>query len=387
MTDDREVVIVVPVYRETLTATEQVSLAQLVRVLGRYDICFIAPRSFAGRYIDTVPRGRVLLLPNEYFTSKASYSRLLLTADFYRQFTEYRYILIYQLDAFVFSDRLAEFCAMGYDYIAAPVPRYSANWRDIGTNIGVGGLSLRRVASAIRLLEQRDAILAALPDKLRQTIYSWEDLFFAYASTRGDLDYHVPSFQVALDFALSADVAHAYEQMPRWLPFGCHAFDVVDYWHYQPIINGYGYNLPEPVGAKCMPTRRARVARYMVERLLRAENNNAAERVRTRLLTHIGAKKVAIWGCGAYGLPLARLLAPRLHCIYDRNAEQRLNGVEQLPPEHKHLAQERFPIIVGALNRENELCAMLSRLGKIAGKDYFRISELLQLITEPRDKL
>ncbi len=39
---------------------------------------------------------------------------------FYKTFTAYEYILIYQLDAFVFCDALKEWCAKGYDYIGAP---------------------------------------------------------------------------------------------------------------------------------------------------------------------------------------------------------------------------------------------------------------------------
>lgn len=45
----------------------------------------------------------------------------MLEADFYRRFGKYKYMLIYQLDAFVFSDKLLDFCEMGYDYIGAPV--------------------------------------------------------------------------------------------------------------------------------------------------------------------------------------------------------------------------------------------------------------------------
>ena len=39
----------------------------------------------------------------------------------YSRFEKYEYMLIYQLDAFVFSDRLMEFVEAGYDYIGAPL--------------------------------------------------------------------------------------------------------------------------------------------------------------------------------------------------------------------------------------------------------------------------
>ena len=40
-------------------------------------------------------------------------------------FLEYQYMLIYQLDAFVFEDKLDYFCELGYDYIGIPVPDYT----------------------------------------------------------------------------------------------------------------------------------------------------------------------------------------------------------------------------------------------------------------------
>ncbi len=38
---------------------------------------------------------------------------------FYKQFLNYEYILIYQLDAFVFKDEL-NYCSQGIDYVGAP---------------------------------------------------------------------------------------------------------------------------------------------------------------------------------------------------------------------------------------------------------------------------
>lgn len=38
-----EVVIVVPVYKEWRDSTETLSLEQLYRILGTYNICFVAP--------------------------------------------------------------------------------------------------------------------------------------------------------------------------------------------------------------------------------------------------------------------------------------------------------------------------------------------------------
>ena len=55
-----------------------------------------------------------------FFRSTDTYSRLLLSAGFYQAFASYEFILIHQLDVFVFRDELADWCARGYDYVGAP---------------------------------------------------------------------------------------------------------------------------------------------------------------------------------------------------------------------------------------------------------------------------
>jgi hypothetical protein len=64
--------------------------------------------------------------PDENFRDISCYNRMLLNDEFYARFAEYEYALIHQLDAFVFSDRLLEWCKLGYDYIGAPWLPYRA---------------------------------------------------------------------------------------------------------------------------------------------------------------------------------------------------------------------------------------------------------------------
>jgi hypothetical protein len=87
-----------------------------------------------------------------YFNNIHGYNALMLSKRFYKQFAEYAYILIYQLDAYIFSDQLEFWCSKQYDYIGAP-------WLDDGEigaspvfrpiSVGNGGLSLRRVEKFI----------------------------------------------------------------------------------------------------------------------------------------------------------------------------------------------------------------------------------------------
>lgn len=78
--------------------------------LSEYKSCFLDSQvDFCVRYFN-----------EQYFDSRKSYNELMLSVDFYRSFREYQYMLIYQLDAFVFEDQLEYWCNKGYDYIGAP---------------------------------------------------------------------------------------------------------------------------------------------------------------------------------------------------------------------------------------------------------------------------
>ena len=57
---------------------------------------------------------------DEYFASLRGYNKLVLDELFYMRFLKYQYMLIYQLDAFVFKDELLLWAEKGYDYIGAP---------------------------------------------------------------------------------------------------------------------------------------------------------------------------------------------------------------------------------------------------------------------------
>ena len=139
--------VVIPVYKQALTPVEIVSLRQLRKVLGYYPLCFIHPESMEPDYGELGAGIGAEAFDDVYFQSTTGYSALLLSAEFYDRFAAYEYVLIYQLDAFVFADRLAEFCQMGYDYIGAPVRRLIPLWHAIGARVGNGGFSLRRVAA------------------------------------------------------------------------------------------------------------------------------------------------------------------------------------------------------------------------------------------------
>ena len=147
--DANIVAVVVPGYnRAQFTADEEISFRHLEHFLGRYDKFLVVPQSLE---IER-PGFQLQRFPDSYFGSAIANAKLMLSPTFYRSFQKYRYILIYQLDALVFSDRLLEWCATDLDYVGAPwMQSRDSPW--VGTpRVGNGGFSLRKVSSFVRVL-------------------------------------------------------------------------------------------------------------------------------------------------------------------------------------------------------------------------------------------
>ena len=172
------VAVVVPVYKAQLSREEQISLQQLQRVLGDYPKIFFAPEGLDFDYGELMQGFRIERFPAVYFSGFLGYSLLMLSVGFYQRFLAYDYILVYQLDAFVFHDALPQFCAMGYDYIGAPVYRCAPCWHAAGVQVGNGDFSLRRTAACLRLVQEQHDLLLHHP--LQASFRECEDLFFAY---------------------------------------------------------------------------------------------------------------------------------------------------------------------------------------------------------------
>jgi hypothetical protein len=191
----------------------------------------------------------------------------MLSKHFYKQFAEYVYILIYQLDAYVFSDQLEFWCGKQYDYIGAP-------WLDEGEigeppvfrpiSGGNGGLSLRRVekfiascsvktqlnkimwflSSVYEYLVKKSnknyfylipRLLLWFPIKILMRIwfspeydYNNEDVVFAkIIINKGS----IPEKSIAWRFAFEYYPEYLFQLNNEKLPFGCH--DWGTYYNYQ----------------------------------------------------------------------------------------------------------------------------------------------------------
>ena len=256
-----QVVIAIPIYKDELSAEEQLSLDQCFRILSNFDIVFFAPKRLENC---SYAEGRqVLYFDNNFFEGRTGYNRLTLSKAFYSKFRNYRYMLLYQLDAYVFRDELLDWCNKGYSYIGAPwltgfnqdASKYNL-WKT-----GNGGFSLRRIEDFIQVLSQpfkrvrsiskikrnyrhlnavkRNAVaireFLARQNSLHHfvSLYSYnEDNFWSIYAHLFYPHFSILPPEEALAFAQECGGQYFYERRGKVLPFGCHAWQRYepDFW-------------------------------------------------------------------------------------------------------------------------------------------------------------
>lgn len=313
-------VIVVPMYRLEMDAFEEISWTQLHRILEKHPICIAGPASLAER-LEARYHVPVKGFADENFQSVASYSRMMLSEEFYHRFESYEYMLIYQLDAFVFSDRLAEFCQMGYDYIGAPWPYWiTVGRRLLRKRVGNGGFSLRNVSSAIRVLLQKENVFRTLEKEEQEYCLSFEDVFWAYCGTIPELGFTIPPAIVAGRFSLE-NVNRPTSKRFQHLPFGFHDGSHFNLEMWCPALESFGYIVPKlSTEQETYTEKRKKVLlSYLMERIRRQQDFGYYQE-RMEWLRHRGIRYV-LWGMGRYGEACLRLFAfapALLSAIYDK---------------------------------------------------------------------
>jgi len=267
MNEANKVAIIIPLYKDQISAYESIALQQCFKILSNYPVIVIKPESLIlPASITQYPFFNTVSFNDEYFKDIQGYNRLMLDSVFYEQFLNYEYILIHQLDAFVFKDELNYWCSQGIDYVGAPwmrvkeypnfikagvskglqyfARRYNIkkhglpSKKQFDNNVGNGGFSLRRVKVFYDIcISYRDKI-AEYNDKT--THHYNEDVFWGIELNRKHKVLNIPGYKQALRFAIELAPERSFKINNNVLPFGCHAWDLnVDFW--RPIFKQYGY--------------------------------------------------------------------------------------------------------------------------------------------------
>lgn len=251
-----DVVVVIPIYKEQLSDLESKSLEQAYHILSVHKLIVIKPSSLnLNKLSKKFPLLSFVSFDDVFFQGIKGYNSLMLSSLFYKEFLYSQYMLIYQLDAYVFKDELLKWCNKGYDYIGGPwlkKPVYNLplvkefmhfiHWHKqlrgkfskqmLYNKIGNGGLSLRKVEAHYQATITYQHKIEYYLSQKRYHGYN-EDVFWAIEVP----EFNFPDPLEALAFSFDKYPSLCYKLNKHQLPFGCHA------WHkrkmrrfWKPII-------------------------------------------------------------------------------------------------------------------------------------------------------
>lgn len=219
-------VVITFLYKETYNKYEELAIKNLFNILGNtYDIIAVCPYFLnLSYYQQNFKFDNYIGLSDGYFLDfPKGYNTLLTNIDFYKIFSNYKYILIHHSDSWIFKNELEYWCNKNYDNIGAPFIYYffynTQNFKNYNpkNRVGNGGLCLRKISWCIDVLtnnkyEDFDQ------SKLHGGEYLNEDTFFV------NQDGNFPSFYIAQKFAWSDHPAILFQVNDGQLPFGAHRF-------------------------------------------------------------------------------------------------------------------------------------------------------------------
>lgn len=196
----KKCIIGIPVYSSSLSDSEKLSLNQLCKIIGHtYEICLICPNNMdIKEYVNITYNNDVylsfLFCNPEYFKSTETYSYLCETVDFYGCFSDYEYLLIYQLDGWIFTNFLEYYINLGVDYIGSPWKKGAFGFNQ--DSVGNGGISLRRVQKFIEICDNLSS------EDFHKEYAEKEDLFFC-KTLKDKIKLNLPSIENASNFSLT----------------------------------------------------------------------------------------------------------------------------------------------------------------------------------------
>lgn len=253
----KQVTVVIPIHREEPTELEKISLSQTLAVLGKHPITFQTKADLNTIWYEEFCRGKATVsFERFHWNGFDEYTMLMMSPEFYARFSDYEFMLICHLDAFVFRDELDKWCKRGYDYVGSVI--YNTHWEKLPTRLGKllgfvkpdycanGGFGLRKISSFIWLSKSKYIKRKMFLWRLRHSLFH-DDIFLAQLFPKMRSQFYVPTKEVAQQFGAAFE--HFDEKnLPfvgdgKSLPFGIHGWITYhpDFW--APYLRQYGYAL------------------------------------------------------------------------------------------------------------------------------------------------
>ncbi len=215
-----DVVVVIPNYKRTLSADDRVAVSSFTSRLHAYPRVFMSPRGLDTSEVESLaPQASVERFDPCHFASWSSYNEFCKAVEFYERFAGFEYMLVAQLDAYVFRDELEFWCQQDFDYVGTPWFGRSRLWHWLVSYAGGGGFSLRRVSAMIdaakRMWKFRTVVSSIHEDVLWASKLAW----VCCPSLRRQATQ-----RMAVQFGFDAIPEKCLAMNGGRLPFGCHGW-------------------------------------------------------------------------------------------------------------------------------------------------------------------
>lgn len=233
-----ELCVIIPLYKTELDQNEILSINRSIEILDKYKIFFVLPNNLDTTFYNTkFPEIQRVYFDNHFFESTRSYNALMLSEFFYKEFDNYKYMLIAQPDTYITKGiySIEYFLNLEYDYIGAPwipglllyrfaepygsVKNLLVKWinKPITCIVGNGGFSLRNISSTKILLKKKH-FQAKLWGKRGN-----EDAFFSYYGCISNSKFKIAPQEIAKKFSLEVDMEEHLSKGE--VPFAVHAWE------------------------------------------------------------------------------------------------------------------------------------------------------------------
>lgn len=198
-------------YKERIEGLEEASFKRCLEVFGgKRKIKLIFPKGASTEYYEKYSDLLEIEAVNKkWLSSKDSYNKMCCNKNFWKIFTDYEYVLIYQTDCWVFKDDLDKYIDMGYDWYGAPWPFWE-------NDVGNGGFSLRKVQKMIDICEKHRLVKNNMN----------EDVWFCRKLKD---EMNVCPWETAVNFSFEKESVELLSKIET-IPMGLHGFFNSKFW-------------------------------------------------------------------------------------------------------------------------------------------------------------
>ena len=247
--------VVIPTYKTILQDSELLSIKQTFKKLSDFPFYVVCPHHLDIAFYKSLATEfnvslSIIRFNKKYFSNITGYNRLLISIDFFKKFIDYKFILICQLDVWIFKSDLVQWCNKDYDYVGAPWFHKIKDNQLVFDGVGNGGFSLRNVASHIKVLRSfsfihkpgyliylfkinpsiktlKDIILGITFKNntfhLFNSFLENEDIFWSKIANRNFKWFEIAPQELALKFSIEMYPSY-FIKTKNDLPLGCHAW-------------------------------------------------------------------------------------------------------------------------------------------------------------------